>query len=165
MTSFVRSAAVGLVIVVSSHVATAGDPPSTAHVLGKLHRSNITEIRMGGMAREHGQSNDIKTFGKTLVDDHEAADAKVAKLAKEEKVDLAANTPAVGPDDMAMGAGFDTAFARGMLKDHKKDIAEVKAVRETTSDERLKSLLDEMLPVLEKHEQIAQKLVDQGGKS
>ena len=35
--------------------APAGTP-STAEVLGKLHRSNVKEIRMGEMAREHGRA-------------------------------------------------------------------------------------------------------------
>jgi len=134
-------------------------------VLGKLHRSNVKEMQMGKMAQERGQSKDVKTFGKTLVKDHDAADTKVSKLAKTEGVDLAANTPALAHDDMPMGAGFDAAFAKGMLEDHKKDVADVKAARAATTDKKLKSLLGDLLPVLEKHEATAQKLVDHTNKS
>jgi putative membrane protein len=153
----------GLLLVGGS--ALADPAPSTAEVLGKLHRSNVKEMQMGKMAQERGHSKDIKAFGKTLAKDHDAADTKVSKLAKTEGVDLATNTPAVGQDDMPMDAGFDAAFAKGMLEDHKKDVAEVKAARDATTDKKLKSLLGELLPVLEKHEAIAQKLVDQGNKS
>ncbi|HVU52274.1 MAG TPA: DUF4142 domain-containing protein [Polyangia bacterium] len=139
--------------------------PATAEVLGKLHRSNVKEIRMGEMARDHGHSKEVQSFGKTLIKDHTEADDKVAKLAKEEKIDLAANTPEVGSTDMNMGAGFDAEFARTMLDDHKKDIAAVENARDATKDERLKSLLKELLPTLKKHESIAQKLVNQGGNA
>jgi putative membrane protein len=145
--------------------ALAEPDPSTAQVLGKLHRSNLEEVRMGKLAEERGHSRDIKTFGRTLVKDHDAADAKVSKLAKQEGVDLAANTPAEEQDDMPTGAGFDAAFAKGMLDVHEKDIADVKAARDSTTDKKLKSLLGDLLPVLERHEAAAQKLVDQFNRS
>jgi predicted outer membrane protein len=48
-----------------------------------------------------------------------------------------------------------------MLADHKKDVAEVTAARDATTDPKLKRLLTDMLPVLKKHQDTAQKLVDQ----
>jgi putative membrane protein len=147
--------------------AFAADVPSTPEVLGKLHRSNQKEIQMGKMAEEHGHSAAVKSFGKTLVKDHTDADKKVAKLAKTEKVELAASTPGAMSDSekLPMDAGFDAAFAKMMLDDHKKDISEVKTARDGTKDEKLKTLINELLPTLEKHQETAQKLVDQAGKS
>jgi putative membrane protein len=180
MRSFVRSAALGLTIFFAGGLAgaqPANESPrrakespqqaaSTAEVLGKLHASNVEEIRMGKMAQEHGRSAGVKAFGKMLVEDHNAADDKVAQLAKEENITPAANTPALPEENnLPMGAGFDAAFAKAMVKDHKKAIAEVKAARAATNDEKLKSLLGELLPVLEKHERAAQQLVDQGPKA
>lgn len=168
MQSFIRVAVFGVGALLAARMASANDPagaaPSTADVLDKVHRSNLKEIRMGEMARDHGGSKDVKSFGQTLIKDHSAADAKVAKLAKQEKIELASVAPDVGAD-MTMGAGFDAAFAASMLDDHKKDIAEVEAARDATKDDKLKSLLKELLPVLKKHESIAQKLVDQVDKS
>jgi predicted outer membrane protein len=67
--------------------------------------------------------------------------------------------------DMPMGAGFDAAFAKEMLADHQKDIAQVEQARDATKDSKLKALLTDILPVLKKHESIAQRLVDQQKKS
>jgi putative membrane protein len=147
-------------------VARADDTSDTAKVLGKLHRSNQTEIEMGKMAQDHGASKGVKDFGKVLVKDHAAADKKVAKLAMDEKVDLKANTPPSDshPDPIHTGAAFDNAFARNMLDDHEKDVAEVTAARDSTPDPRLKKLLTELLPVLEKHKAAAQNLVEQAEK-
>jgi putative membrane protein len=143
--------------------ASAADPPSTAAVLGKVHHSNLQEIEMGKMAQGHGMSKDVQDFGKMLVKDHAAADKKVMKLAKDEKVDLAANTSPADThvDHEHTGTAFDDAFARDMLADHKKDVAEVTAARDATTDPKLKRLLTDMLPVLKKHQDTAQKLVDQ----
>ena len=150
------------VALMTAGVARAAD--DTAAVLGKLHHSNQMEIEMGKLAQEKGQSKDVKSFGKTLVTDHTAADKKVAALAKQEKIDLTAAMPPMKPDKMAplktaVGAEFDKAFASAMLEDHTKDVDEAKAARDATTDVKLKSLLDATIPVLEKHRETAQKLV------
>lgn len=162
MNAIARLSALFFTFAAVGGLAFAADaPPPTAEVLGKLHRSNLKEIEMGKMARSHGTSKEAKAFGKTLVDDHSAADKKVSKLAKEEKIDLTASTPPAAPEQkMTMGKDFDVAFGRAMVEDHKKDIAEVKAARDATQDAKLKALLEELLPVLEKHLEIAQKLAD-----
>ena len=155
-----------LVGVLASGMAVAADAPSSAEVLGKIHRSNLKEIEMGKMAQNHGMSKSVKDFGKTLVKDHSSADKKIVKLAKEEKIDLTASTPPADahPDQEHTGTAFDDAFAKDMLADHKKDIAEVTAARDATLDAKLKQLLTDILPFLNKHESIAQTLVDQAAK-
>jgi putative membrane protein len=146
--------------------AAIASPPATSDVLGKLHLSNQKEIEMGKQAQKDGQSKDVKAFGKTLVKDHTAADKKVAALAKKEKIDLAASTPSA-KDDMpppAAGPDFDAKFGQMMLDDHKKDIGEVTEAQNATTDDQLKKLIADMLPTLEKHQALAQKIVDEQGK-
>lgn len=140
----------------------AADPPETATVLGKLHESNQREIAAGKLAEKSGKSKEVKDFGKMLQKDHTAADKKVTTLAKSEKIDLPAATPA-GMNDMSGMANdpmFDSRFAKDMVEDHKKDIAEVTEAHDQTADPKLKKLLGDILPVLHKHEETAQKIVD-----
>jgi putative membrane protein len=153
--------------VLAGGAARAGDAPSTAEVLGKVHQSNLKEIAMGKMAQSHGMSNAVQSFGKALVRDHSAADKKVVKLARDEKIDLAAVTPPNDArlDEMHTGTAYDDAFAKDMVDDHNKDVAEVTAARDTTTDPKLKKLLAEILPVLKKHLETAQKLVDASAKT
>ena len=47
--------------------ARAADPPSTAEVLEKLHKSNLTEIEAGKLAQDNGHSKATKDYGKMLV--------------------------------------------------------------------------------------------------
>src|SRR5205085_935597 len=104
-----------------------------------------------------GQSKEVKAFGKTLVTDHSAADKKVKALAKKENVDLPAEKPAMDHDDMT-GTDFDSKFAKSMLEDHEKDVADMKKARDATNDPQLKALLTSVIPTLEKHQETARKL-------
>ena len=141
-------------------LAQAADPPATSEVLGKLHQSNQKEIEMGKMAQKNGTSKEVKDFGKTLVKDHTAADKKVVALAKKEKVELPAPAAGAAHDMPAAGADFDAKFAQEMLDDHKKDVAEATSARDATNDDKLKKLLTDLVPTLQKHQDAAQKLVD-----
>jgi putative membrane protein len=140
--------------------AASAAEPSTADVLAKLHHSNMNEIEMGKLAQKEGQSKDVKSFGKTLVSDHSAADRKVQALAKKQKVELPSTSGAHKMTDLPSGATFDGKFARSMLDDHKKDVAEATEARDKTTDPALKSLLTDIVPTLQKHQDIAQRLVD-----
>jgi len=150
-----------LLLGASARTAWAADPPQPAEVLGKLHHSDQKEIEAGKLARKNGQSKQVQDYGKMLIKDHGDADKKVSALAKQEKVDLAASTPAPDhPMTMEAGADFDAKFAREMLDDHKKDIAEVTEALDSTTDPKLKKLLSDLLPTLQKHEDTAQKILD-----
>ncbi len=62
--------------------------------------------------------------------------------------------------DMAKGDAFDAHFAKTMLDDHKKTIEELTQARDATSDLKLRQLINELMPALQKHEEMAKKLVD-----
>jgi predicted outer membrane protein len=51
-----------------------------------------------------------------------------------------------------------------MLDGHKKAIGDVTEARDKTTDAKLKKLLVELLPTLQKHEETAQKIVDAEAK-
>jgi putative membrane protein len=152
-----------LVMGVCLFVGTArgADPPSTADVLGKLHNSNLTDIEAGKLAQDYGHSKATKDYGKMLVTDQTSADKQVMAIAKDEKIDLAASTPVVGSNrlaDLTAGPAFDRRFARSMVDDHKKLIAELTEARDKTTDAKLKKLLTAILPTLQKHESMAESL-------
>jgi putative membrane protein len=141
----------------------SADAPKTATVLGKLHHSNLKEISMGKLAQKSGRSKEVKAYGQALVKDHTASDQKVVALAKQEKLNLEAQTPPMTDTDMpAMpaDADFDAKFGRMMLEDHEHDISEASAARDSTNDDKLRQLLDEVLPVLWRHREAAQRIVD-----
>jgi putative membrane protein len=149
-----------VIFVFTPATALAAEAPAPAEVLAKLHQSNLKEIEMGKLAQERGQSKEVKAFGKTLVKDHTAADKKVQALARQEKVELPEAPPAMDHSDLGSGSAFDMKFSQAMVEDHKKDIDEVKTARETTTNARLKALLTELLPTLERHRETAERLAN-----
>jgi predicted outer membrane protein len=52
-----------------------------------------------------------------------------------------------------------------MLQEHQQTIADVTKARDGTSDPKLRGLLNELLPIFVRHEEMAKKLVDQSPKS
>jgi putative membrane protein len=110
--------------------AWAKDKPSVAF-LKKAIEGNYAEVSMGDLAQKNGQSDGVKSFGKMLSTDHTAANQKAMDAAK----GMGMNPPS-GPnakqkadyDNMSKmsGADFDKMFAKHMVADHQKDIAEYK---------------------------------------
>jgi putative membrane protein len=144
--------------------ARAGETIDTTTVLVNLHQSDEKEIAMGKLAQTSGRSAEVKAFGKTLVKDHTAADKKVMKVAKDEKIDLG-STPHVDFDGavakMAGASDFDRRFAQMMLEEHDKALDSAQSAQRGTSDAELKRLLTEIVPVLRKHRDVAQKLANE----
>jgi putative membrane protein len=147
--------------------ALAGDSSDTANTLTKIHESDQREIDMGKMAEKNGKGRDTISFGKMLVKDHTDSAKKVVALAKKEKIELGSASPTMTDSEMSKMANsddFDKRFAQAMLDDHTKDIAELTAAHDRTTDEHLKKLIAGLLPTLKRHQATAQKLVDEATK-
>lgn len=163
------SVAVATIEVSGANRALAADPPaaqpSTADVLMKVHQTNMKEIELGKMAESKGGSKEVKDFGKMLVKDHTSADHHLMALAKKEKVDVGKEAAkAAEMPTISQGPEFDSQFAKTLLDDHKKDIAELTDARDHTSSTGLKEYLNTILPTLKKHEATAQKILDKTKK-
>lgn len=125
---------------------------------------NYAEINVGKLAQEKGKSEGVKQFGKMLVDDHTAANAKAIAAAKEIGV-----SPPTGSSLMEKGTylklkllsgeSFDKSFAKSMVSDHKSDIKEYQ--KQAASDDPAGKFAKEALPTLRKHLQEAEQLQSQ----
>jgi putative membrane protein len=141
-------------------------------LLSDLHHTNQMEIHMGAMAKEKSQSADVKAYGDKLVKDHTDADDQVLALAKKEGVAL--ETPSQegmmaqhdaskhmkGMADLSAktGADFDKSFAQMMVDGHKKNIAKLQKADGSLTDPDAKALVEKLLPTLQEHLAIAQKI-------
>jgi putative membrane protein len=122
---------------------------------------NLAEISIGDLAQQNGGSNDVKSFGKMLVDDHTASNTKAASLAQANGV-----TPPAVPnaadkkkhDELAKlsGAEFDREFAKAMVKGHEEAIGKFEAA--SKGDDDVAKFAQETLPTLQKHLKTAQSL-------
>jgi putative membrane protein len=132
-------------------------------VLTKLHHANQMEIEAGKLAQEKGSSKEVKDYGKLLVKDHTAADKQVTALAKQLKVEFETmpemKNAKLESAKAATGPEFDKTFAEAMVEDHTRDINETAAARDAATNPKLKKLLAGLVPKLEKHREVAQKIV------
>jgi putative membrane protein len=153
----------GLVILGSA--ATASAKPNQAFLSDAI-QGNLAEISMGQLAQKNGASDGVRSFGQMLINDHSAANEKAIALAKTQGL-----TPPTEAKDEAKkelerlsklnGKAFDEKFARHMVADHKKDIAEFEAQANGSDD--VATFAKDTLPTLQKHLQTAQSLRE--GKS
>jgi predicted outer membrane protein len=143
--------------------------------LAKLHLINQHEIDAGNLAKERGQSDQVKNYGETLVTDHQQLDSNVTSFAERNEITLPgaqegkAQLDKMQQKHQAMaerlkslsGAQFDRAFVTAMVQGHQQAIQQVRTALNQAQDEQFKNLLTDTLPVLQKHLQLAQQLQGQ----
>jgi putative membrane protein len=122
---------------------------------------NLAEISVGNLAEKNGGSDDVKSFGKMLVEDHTASNTKATSLAEANGI-----TPPTEPnseekkmhDDLAKLSGmeFDREFAKAMVKGHEGAIAKFEAA--SKGDDDVAKFAQERLPTLQEHLKTAQSL-------
>ena len=149
-----------------------------SQVLMKLHHINQEEIEVGQIAQKNGSTRDAKDFGATLLRDHTKGDQDVKTMASKMNVDLEAKKAdavhqekqQVMKDKMDQlkkmtGKDFDRAFAQMMVNGHHQAIEMVKDARGTVQNAELKSMLDRLLPTLQKHEDVANDILNKAGNT
>ncbi|HZP48635.1 MAG TPA: DUF4142 domain-containing protein [Vicinamibacterales bacterium] len=121
----------------------------------------MAEVELGKLAQEKASSEEVKSFGKRMVDDHSKANDELKTLAQSKSITLPADLDA---KDKALrdrlsklsGAAFDRAYMQAMLNDHKKDVNEFRHESTSGSDPDVKSFAAKTLPTLEDHLKLAQ---------
>jgi predicted outer membrane protein len=136
-------------------------------VLQHLHMANLEEINMGKMAEKNG-TDKVKTFAKTLEQDHQAADRQVQDLAKKKgwTVSDTPKDPKMQEKKQSMqdrlsgmnGADFDRGFANMMVNGHRHVIAMTQNFRQNCKDQDVCNLIDQLTPKLQQHLQTAEQL-------
>jgi putative membrane protein len=142
----------------------AGDEDKDA--IKMMHQANQAEMEMGKLAQSNG-TKDVKDYGRMLEQDHNKADKQLQALAKQKQVQL---MPKTG-DEQKMeskeldqlrnmkGDQFDQAFLQKMVDGHDKKIAALTKMQNEVNDPQVKSLIQETLPTLKHHRDMAQSLL------
>jgi putative membrane protein len=141
--------------------AAHADPPAT--FVKEAIEGNVAEVKLGELAQRKGGSNDVKSFGRTLVADHSKARDQSEALAKSLKMSLPTEPSAEAKhayDRLAKlnGAAFDKEFAHYMVTDHQKDIAKYEEEAKEKKNPAASKYAADTLPTLRKHLQLAQSL-------
>ncbi|MER8848040.1 DUF4142 domain-containing protein [Mesorhizobium australicum] len=126
-------------------------------------KGDNSEVALGNLAAQKGDSKGTKTFGQTLAADHAKAKRQVLSAGKKLGVwDTSDMTDEAMAEQTKLntlsGPAFDQEFATYMVSDHRKDIADFKEEAKTGRS-KVAKLAIKTLPTLEKHLKMGQALL------
>ena len=125
----------------------------------------MMEVELGRLAAEKGASDEVRQFGRRMVDDHSKANEELTQLASGKRM-----TPPTTPDpkhqaetrklSALSGEKFDKEYVKMMVKDHRKDVAAFQKEASGGADADLKAFAARTLPTLREHLQMIQRISD-----
>ena len=136
-----------------------------AKIIAHLHHVNQMEISLAQVAQKSGSAN-VKDYAKTLLSDHQSADKDLTAFAKTHKLmAIPADKPMTDADrqddkDMTTamahlktlkGAEFDKEYLNMMVTGHDKELTKIDVAISGAADSDLKSMLQSVKPVLQRH--------------
>jgi putative membrane protein len=158
------TAAVTLSTLFAAETKTSGKATSTETAfIKKAADGGMTEVALGKVAEQNGQSDEVKKFGEQMVTDHGKANDTLKSVASDMGVtvpDQPSSTHQTTVDTMSKKSGdaFDKAYISAMISDHQKDIAEFEKARSQVSNADLKKFIDDTLPVMKHHLEMAKSM-------
>jgi putative membrane protein len=125
----------------------------------------MMEVELGKLAQTNASLQQVKDFGKMMVEDHSKANDELKALAQQKNISLPSalsDDKQKKYDDLAAmkGRDFDKAYTDFMVSDHKDDIEEFKDEAEKGADADIKNWAGGKVPVLEHHLEMAQAAKD-----
>lgn len=139
-----------------------------------ISHANLAEISVGKMALEKGQSDAVKKFAQTLIDDHTKAQDELKKIASAKGVTLPTETDvqhkAIATALQALsGETFDDQFIQRVgVGDHQRTRDMLADVSKNATDPQLKAYAAKTIKVVDSHLARAKKLeasMNAAGKS
>ncbi len=142
---------------------TAGGQMQDHTFMMKAAEGGMAEVQMGQLAQQNGQSQAVKDFGKRMVDDHTKANDQLKQVATQQGITLPAGVSSKDKSEYERmsklnGDAFDKAYAKMMVSDHKKDIAEFQREANSGSSIDVKAFASQTLPTLQDHLKMAEQM-------
>lgn len=122
------------------------------------------EIALGQIAAERAESEKVKQLAQRMIEDHTKAGQEVRKLAEAAGVALSVEPPVdhrkLGDTYSGLsGKEFDRAYVAHEVKDHQKNITELKKQAKKLKHPEIKQWASGTLPVLKEHLIIAKSVL------
>src|SRR6185437_10389779 len=132
-----------------------------------LNTVNKDEIDTAQMMQDHTQNTAVKEYAQTLVNDHKDSQQKLETAASQSNKNLQDQDSKLKERlQNESGAPSDKAFVSSQIREHRMAIRELKQLEPQVTDQGLKEVVRNAIPVLQKHLDQARKLQSQlGGKS
>jgi putative membrane protein len=129
----------------------------------KATEGGIAEVKLGQLAAQKGGSDEVKTFGQKMVDDHTKLNSALAQVADSVGVML---PKTMNKDDQAeydkldklSGNDFDVEYLTFMVKDHHKDLHDFRMEAASPADQTLHEAVVKAASVIHEHAVMVDKL-------
>ena len=141
-----------------------GNPPRADETFVRTAaEGSMAEVKLGQLAEEKAQDDEVKKFGRRMVEDHTKLVEELKQLGARENINLPTDVNRKDAQthealSKLSGEAFDKAYAREMVKDHEKDITEFKQEASSAQNPSLKQFAQQALPTLESHLQEARQM-------
>ena len=121
----------------------------------------VAEVELGKLAEQNGASDQVKQFGKRMVEDHQKANDQLKKIADSKGLKLPADMSASERREYdklqkKTGADFDREYMKEMVSEHKKDVKDFESAAKKADDPDVKNFASTTLPTLHQHLDMAQ---------
>lgn len=121
------------------------------------------EVKLGKLAAQKGNSEDVKQFGQKMVDDHTKLGDQMKQIAQQQSINVPDDIPS---KDRALeaklkslsGDAFDRAYIKAMVEDHRKDLSEFKKEASSGNDTSIKDAANQGSQVISEHLQMAEQM-------
>jgi putative membrane protein len=131
--------------------------------LRKAAEGGIAEVKLGQLAAQKGNSDDVRAFGQKMVDDHTKLNLEIAQVADSMGVML---PKSMNKEDQAeydklnalSGNDFDIEYLTFMVKDHHNDLHEFRMEAASSTDPTLHNEVVKAQSVIHDHTVMVDKL-------
>lgn len=128
----------------------------------------MMEVELGTMAVQNASSQEVKDFGRRMVDDHSKVNDELKSIAAKENIPVPGTLKEDKREDVdklskLSGKDFDKEYMDLMVKDHKEDIKNFEDMAQNAQSPELKAFAQKQLPILRQHLKMAQDIQDRLG--
>jgi putative membrane protein len=136
---------------------------SDATFMNTAAGAGIAEVNFGQLAESKATSTAIRRFATQMVSDHTAANSKLAALAQTKQITLPTDMDMVHRQayeqlQQAHGRAFNKLYMDGQVQDHMQVVQAFQTEAQNGTDPDVKAFAQQMLPTLQNHLEMAQKL-------
>lgn len=131
---------------------------------------NMLEVRLGEIAGDQAEDQQVKDLAKRMVDDHQSASDTLMQTARSLNIDIPQSLPdeeqqTLNRFEQMQGQEFDREYIRFMVEDHDKEVDAYRTQAEQGQNQDLKQYAEDTLPTLEEHLKQARQIGQQMGVS
>jgi putative membrane protein len=134
----------------------------------KAAAGGLTEVELGKLAQQNGDSQDVKDFGAKMVTDHSKINDDLKAIAAKDNLTIPEKPNAEQRDTIdtlgkKTGKAFDDAYIRGMVRAHVHDKELFTEEAANTKNPDLKQFANDSLGVITEHLNMIEGIADTHG--